>query len=153
MILHTSPMRQPGVGCYSAILARRARRARACVSSWCAADLAHSHLASYAMGLAAGMANALLFFMLFVALILAALIVFSYAAYSFLVAFVNTAAGNDEVHWPGDPIQDWFFKLWYFLWLLAFWVVPVSLILGILGLPPFRAAGIVLTVLWLIFPV
>src|SRR5262245_24357180 len=104
-------------------------------------------------GLAEGIGNLLLFFSLFVALILFSLLVFSYAAYSFLLTFVNTAAGNDEVVWPGDPIQDWLFKLWYFLWLLALWAVPASLLLGFIGLSRAASAGVMLGLLWLIFPV
>ncbi len=95
----------------------------------------------------------ILFFSITVLQALVSLIVFSYAAYSFLVVFVQTAAGNDEVIWPGDPIQDWFLKVWYLLWLLAVWAVPACLLLALFRLPrPLYAAG-VLGVLWLMFPV
>ena len=74
-------------------------------------------------------------------------------AYSFLVALTNTAAGNDEVIWPGEPIQDWLFKVWYLGWLLAVWAVPATLLAGVLGLSRPLSVLCVAGVLWVIFPV
>jgi hypothetical protein len=95
----------------------------------------------------------IIFFSLFIALVLVGLLVGSYAAYSFLLTLTNTAAGNDEVLWPGEPIIDWLFKVWYLSWLLAFWAVPASLVLGLLQLPAPRWALCLTALLWLIFPV
>jgi hypothetical protein len=95
----------------------------------------------------------MIFFCLFVGLILIALLVFSYAAYSFLVTLTNTAAGTDEVIWPGEPIQDWLFKIWYLAWLLAIWAVPVSLLLSIVNVPKPLFALCLASFLWLLFPI
>jgi len=95
----------------------------------------------------------ILFFSILIALILVGLVVFGYAAYSFLVVLSNTAVGNDEVIWPGEPIQDWFFKVWYLGWLVAVWAVPASFVVSLVGLPrPFIAVGVA-ACLWLLFPV
>jgi hypothetical protein len=79
-------------------------------------------------------------------------LVFSYAAYSFFVVSVNTAAGNDEIQWPGDPIQDWLWNAWYLGWLAAVWAAPVSLIAGLVKAPPSLFLPIIIAGLWLIFP-
>lgn len=100
-----------------------------------------------------GAAGALiLFFSVFVALMLVALVVFAYAAYSFLLVLSNTAVGNDEVVWPGEPIPDWFFKGWYLGWLLAVWVVPSGFLASLFGLPKPQFALCVVACLWLLFP-
>jgi hypothetical protein len=96
--------------------------------------------------------NLIIFFSLFVALVLVGLLVGSYAAYSFLLTLTNTAAGNDEVLWPGDPITDWLFKICYLGWLLALWAVPASLVLAVMQLPPPLTALCLAALLWLIFP-
>src|SRR5437660_7434780 len=85
--------------------------------------------------------------------ILLSLAVFSYCGHSFLNIFVNTTAGNDEVLWPKDPYQDWIFKFFFLLWILAVWTVPAGLLLGILELPrPLFFAALV-GLLWLVLPV
>lgn len=95
----------------------------------------------------------ILFFSLLVALVVVGLLVLSYLAYSFLVVLSNTAAGNDEVLWPGEPIQDWFFNAWYLAWVVAVWAVPTSLLVGFLGPPRPLFAVYVGACLWLLFPV
>jgi hypothetical protein len=95
----------------------------------------------------------LIFFSLFVASILVGLLVLSYAAYSFFVTLTSTAAGNDEVIWPGEPITDWLFKIWYLGWVLAVWAVPASLLVGLFGLSRPLFALCLAGVLWLVFPV
>jgi hypothetical protein len=95
----------------------------------------------------------ILFFSILVGLILVGLLVFSYAAYSFLVTLTNTAAGCDEVIWPGEPIQDWLFKVWYLGWVLAIWAVPASFVVGAFGLPRGLIVLWLAVVLWLLFPV
>jgi hypothetical protein len=85
--------------------------------------------------------------------IIASLIVCSYAAYSFLLTLVNTAAGCDEVDWPGDPLQDWLWMLWYLLWVGAVWSVPAVLVLGPIGLPVPLLLACAAGALWMWFPV
>lgn len=95
----------------------------------------------------------MLFFSVLVGLILVGLVVFSYAAYSFLLTLTNSAAGNDEVIWPGEPITDWFFKMWYLGWLLAVWAVPASFLIALLDVPGWLSALYLAGLLWLIFPI
>src|SRR5262249_27520402 len=97
--------------------------------------------------------SSLIFFSLLIALILVGLLIFSYAAYSFLVVLSNAAVGDDEVLWPGEPIQDWFFKGWYLAWLVAVWAVPASFIVRLLNPPRPLFAVSVVACLWLLFPV
>jgi hypothetical protein len=95
----------------------------------------------------------LIFFAVTIGQILLSLLVFSYAAYSFLHVFIDTAAGNDEVRWPGDPMLDWILKVWYLLWLLAIWAVPAFLVLALLGISGQSFVVFLVGFLWLIFPI
>ncbi len=95
----------------------------------------------------------IIFFSILVATVIVSIIVLAYAGYSFLVAFIDTAAGADEIIWPGDPVQDWFFKGWYLTWLLAVWAVPPTLLAGLLGLERWLCVLAAAAVLWLLFPV
>jgi hypothetical protein len=95
----------------------------------------------------------LVFFVVTILQILLCLAVFSYSGHSFLNILINTSAGNDVVQWPKDPYQDWVFKFFYLLWILAVWSVPAALLLLPLQLPlPLLFIGIT-GVLWLAFPV
>jgi|GEM_PF-2219596 len=95
----------------------------------------------------------IIFFAMLVAEILVSLFVFSFAAQVFLVILVGTAAGDDEVRWPGDPLYDWFLRVWHFLWILAVWFVPAFFIMKLANVPaPVFVAGTV-ALLWLVFPI
>jgi hypothetical protein len=98
-------------------------------------------------------AKVLFFFAVSVAQTLIGLLVFSYAAYSFFVVSVSTAAGNDEVVWPGDPIQDWLGNAWYLGWLLAVWAVPASFLATAVETRGWLVPATVVGILWLIFPI
>jgi hypothetical protein len=78
----------------------------------------------------------IIFFSLMVAQILVGGLFLTYAAYSFLHVLVSTAAGNDEVIWPGDPLFDWLFKGWYLGWIVALSVLPALLIVSLAHIPP-----------------
>jgi hypothetical protein len=49
---------------------------------------------------------------------------------------ISTAAGNDGVSWPGDPLFDWLFKGWYLAWMAVLSVLPAFLIVTIAKVPP-----------------
>src|SRR5437660_632300 len=104
--------------------------------------------------MAIGAAGILIFFFsVLIAEILVSLIVLSYAAHCFLVVLVHTAAGDDHIQWPDDPLADWFLRVWHFLWLLAVWLVPAFFLMKIFHpRPPVFVAGVV-ALLWLVFPV
>jgi hypothetical protein len=98
-------------------------------------------------------AASFVFFLSLVGLAFLSLIVCTYAAYSLFVALVNTAAGSDEVIWPGEPLQENLPLLIYFGWILAVWAVPVYLVLNYAGVGVWPRAIVIVGFLWLVFPV
>src|SRR5713226_5802015 len=101
--------------------------------------------------------------MIFVCTLVLATLVFTllaaYASHCFLVVVVDTSAGNDAVSWPKEPYKDWLWKPLYLTWLIAFWLMPVGLILRI-AKPTFLAdtkllqfIAFALPGLWLFLPI
>jgi hypothetical protein len=100
--------------------------------------------------------------MIFISLLLleglVGVVVLTFAARCFGVIVEQTAAGSDEVAWPDEPMVDWLGRALHLLWLVAFWLVPVALLLRLLrhlapnGSPAlFFLPPVVL--FWLLFPV
>lgn len=108
---------------------------------------------------AGAMGSAMIFVCLVVLTIFIGFFTFIYAAYFFLVAVQETAAGVDAVRWPNDPLYDKLPRAGYLACLLAIWVAPAGLLLRLnpdfaLGGSPFLtvlAAAAVL--LWALFPI
>ncbi len=81
-----------------------------------------------------------------------------FAARCFGTIVELTAAGEDHVRWPDEPLVDWLGRALHLLWLVAFWLAPVGVLLRILarvypeGIP---TAWFLLPValFWLLFPV
>jgi hypothetical protein len=94
----------------------------------------------------------LIFFMTAIGLTFLSILVFTYAAYSLLVTLVNTAAGTDEVDWPGEPLQDNLWLLAYLGWVVAVWAVPVDFVLRCLGVEWLSRTAVVVGCLWFFFP-
>src|SRR5207244_4226568 len=67
------------------------------------------------------------FFLTLMASVIVGLFTLTYAAHCFLTIVEDTAAGNDEVHWPDQPPTDWYGKPFFLGWLLS---LPIALILG-----------------------
>jgi hypothetical protein len=82
----------------------------------------------------------------------------SYAAHSFLTVVQETAAGNDEVRWPDEPLIDRFWRVFYLTWVAVCSAAPAVLVLPLLyGVLPKgnHVLKVVLAgapVLWLLFP-
>src|SRR5262249_47572264 len=102
--------------------------------------------------------NAILFAVSGLAVITISLYVVGHAAHAFLVAFQETAAGNDEGGWTNAPFLDWLHEMFLILWIAAVWLVPLGLFIRA-AKPPllaehpevgFLIAGVML---WLLFPV
>jgi hypothetical protein len=100
--------------------------------------------------------------MIFVCLLLAAALVGTcllvYAARCFGVIVEATAAGQDEVAWPDEPMVDWLGRAVHLCWLVAFWLLPVAVLLRLLRHfnPQAPLALLLLAPLvlfWLLFPV
>ncbi|MCI0460493.1 MAG: hypothetical protein L0Z62_26360 [Gemmataceae bacterium] len=101
---------------------------------------------------------AMIFFFALITAVIVGLIMLSYAAHSFLVVVENTAAGDDDVRWPDEPIYDWLWKLWYLVWLVGFWFVPAwvlvdGVLMRVLNLGAVGVYPVLLAVVWLLFPI
>src|SRR5262245_19631639 len=80
--------------------------------------------------MAGAVGSTILFFMFMIAQVILGALVFAYAAHSLLVVVESTAAGNDEVDWPDDPILDWVWKLFYVVWLYGIWLLPIWIVVN-----------------------
>jgi hypothetical protein len=94
----------------------------------------------------------------FVALILVGVVLIPYAAHCFLVTLEGTAAGNDDILWPDEPLVDWLWKGVFLLWMVGVWVVPIWLLvdvvlLRLLGLPAVGFFPAMVGVIWLLLPI
>src|SRR5262245_46447446 len=111
-------------------------------------------------GLTVGAAGpAIIFVCLLVLTGMISMALFAYAAYCFLVVVQQTAAGVDEVEWPGDPLYDKLPNVAYITCLLSVCLAPAGIIarttrdnaLGDSPLLTFCVAGAL--ILWLFFPI
>jgi hypothetical protein len=109
--------------------------------------------------MAGAFATSLIFFALLIAEIMLGLFVITYACHNFLTVMQDTAAGNDDVNWPDEPLQDWLPRGAYLVGLIAVILAPVGFLRVVLksrGVTddltlPLLATGAVL--FWLAFPV
>lgn len=60
--------------------------------------------------------------------------VLAYASHCFLTVLEQTAAGAQRIDWPDEPFHDWLWKTFYFLWLTAIWLIPISIVVRLLDL-------------------
>lgn len=105
-----------------------------------------------------GAGEAIIFVCLFVLLVLVGTFLFTYASHSFVVVVQTTAAGNDDVRWPDEPLTDWVWQGALLAWLALVWLAPLGMILkavspGLLREDPALALFLAGGVLWLFFPV
>ena len=66
------------------------------------------------------MGAAVMYMLLLLAQVVVLIYLAAFAAHCFLVVVENTAAGNDRVRWPDEPVYDWLWKPPYLVWLVAF---------------------------------
>jgi hypothetical protein len=81
-----------------------------------------------------------------------------YAARCLGVIVEGTAAGEDEVTWPDEPMMDWLGRALHLVWLVAFWLAPVALVLRVVRQIDPEAPSVLLflppvVLFWLLFPV
>jgi hypothetical protein len=102
-----------------------------------------------------GNAGSAIFFMcLFVLAVIVGTFVLSYAAYSFFVVVQDTAAGIDEVVWPGDPVPEWLGRLAVLAWLVLVWLAPLGMFgRGLIRQDPAFFVLLAGVILWLFFPI
>lgn len=100
--------------------------------------------------------------MIFVSTLLAemllGIVVLGYAARCFGVIVEGTAAGNDEVRWPDEPMFDWLGRAAHLLFLLTLMLVPGAVLGRILvrlnvGVPPALSVLPSVVLVWLLFPI
>jgi hypothetical protein len=109
--------------------------------------------------MAAGFAAALIFIVLLMASVILGLFVICYAGHCFLVAMQDTAAGNDEVSWPDEPLQDWVVRGIYMVGMVAIWLAPMAILRGSLRSHAVAddvtlvLLGIGALLVWLMFPI
>jgi hypothetical protein len=101
---------------------------------------------------------AMIFVSLLLAEVLLGIVVLAYAARCVGVIVEGTAAGNDEVEWPDEPMFDWLGRAAHLLFLLALVLVPGALVGRLLvrldvGLPPRLAFLPTLALFWVLFPI
>ena len=100
--------------------------------------------------------------MVFICLLLAGSLLgaclLTYAARCFGVIVEATAAGQDDVAWPDEPLMDWLGRALHLCWLVAFWLVPIAVLLRLLrhlnpAAPPALLLLAPVVLFWLLFPV
>lgn len=86
-------------------------------------------------------------------------LVSAYTAYCILIVVSDTAAGSDEVRWPGDFFLDWISQSVWLLIHVAILFIPFGFIIRCLGdsfwsnYPVFRIFIMIVLWLWLAFPI
>jgi hypothetical protein len=109
--------------------------------------------------MAAGFAAALIFIVLLMADVILGLFVICYAGHCFLVVMQDTAAGNDEVTWPDEPLQDWLLRGLYMVGMVAIWLAPIGILRGSLHSHAVAddvtlvLLGVGAALVWLMFPI
>lgn len=102
---------------------------------------------------------AILFVILLAASVIVGVCVLAYASRCVLVAVQETAAGQDEIIWPGEPMQDWLGHAVQLIELVGIWLAPSALAARLLRevwLPEDGALRVLLLAgpgLWLFFPI
>lgn len=89
------------------------------------------------------------------ALIILWVAILTYGAHALLAVIQETAAGNDQMTWPGDPWTERLASFGYLLLHVCMWLGPVWLLgrVEILLLPTPYLAAIAFLFFWFIFPV
>jgi hypothetical protein len=102
--------------------------------------------------------SAINFVVLLVAATISGAFLLVFAAHIFVTIAQQTAGGLDEIAWPKDPWYDWIGKALHLGWLVAFWLVPLGLILRVIGPQTLAASaalyvGVPAALFWLLFPI
>jgi hypothetical protein len=105
-----------------------------------------------------GAGEAIFFVLMYALATMGGVLLLSYAAYCFFVVVQDTAAGLDEVVWPGEPVGEWLVRGAVLVWLTMCWLAPLGMFLRVAAPGLFRddpvtvllAVGVIL---WLFVPV
>jgi hypothetical protein len=108
---------------------------------------------------AENMARAMIFVSLLAMTVLVGFFTFLFAAHCFLTTVQQTAAGNDRIRWPSEPLYDKLPRAGYLACLIAIWIAPAGLLLrlnpdrAIDGSPLFTFLTAATLLLWGLFPI
>jgi hypothetical protein len=104
-------------------------------------------------------AGAIILVLSLTAAVIVGLYVLAFAAHCLVTVVEGTAAGNDAITWPDEPIADWIARGVFFAALLLVWAGPAAIASRALRedwLPDngsLRFILLAVSVLWLLFPV
>ena len=104
-------------------------------------------------------ARAMIFISLLAMSVLVGLFTYLFAAHCFLTIVQQTAAGNDGIRWPNEPLYDKLPRAGYLACLLGIWIAPAGLLLrlnrdssiGDSSLLTFLVSAAIL--IWGVFPI
>jgi hypothetical protein len=97
--------------------------------------------------------NAFLFIPLLAATWVLGFVLSLFAAHYFLTVLESTAAGNDNVVWPEEPLIDWFWKAFYLAFLGGVWLAPMIVVGRLLIADPWIQMVFIALAFWLLFPI
>src|ERR1019366_7234830 len=100
-----------------------------------------------------GAGFAIIFVAAFVGCAIWSTIYLTFAAHYFLVTIIDSSSGNDEVHFPSEAIIEWWWKPFFCLWVLGFFVISsLIVLLPVLMVEPRVYLIAVALLVWLLFP-
>src|SRR5580704_6903005 len=77
-----------------------------------------------------------------------------FASHYFLTVLEGTAAGNEEVAFPDEPLIDWIWKGYYLTFFGIIWVAPGVILAWLAGgANPNLRIALAIGWVWLLFPV
>lgn len=97
--------------------------------------------------------NAFLFIPLLAATWVLGFVLSLYAAHYFLTVLESTAAGNDKIVWPEEPLIDWFWKAFYLAFLGGVWLAPMIVIGRVALADPWAQMVFIALAFWLLLPI
>jgi hypothetical protein len=109
--------------------------------------------------MAGAFANSLLFIGSLIGFTMLAAGILAYTAHCVVIVLSETAAGTDQVRWPGELFIDWIGQAIRFFGVVAIVLMPVGFLLRALGdqflpdEPALRILVLVVPWLWLTFPI
>jgi hypothetical protein len=109
--------------------------------------------------MAGSMASTLMFICFLLASVISGFYLLAYAARCLLVVVNGTAAGQDRVTWPDEPIIDWVTQSLALVALVLLWLIPVGFLARALedvflpGQRILRTLVLAGPALWLFFPI
>ena len=100
----------------------------------------------------AGAGNVILLVVFAVGLTIWSLLYFTFASHYFLCTIIDSTSGNDEVHYPGESVIEWWWKPILCGWVISFCLLTGSILMSPLVFSPLAFAIGLAAWVWLLFP-